>query len=430
MRDARFVTHDVSAHTLAVLGIGDDGPSGLGARARALIDRAELLAGGRRHLAFFPEHPAERFTLADNLDSALDRLCAEVGRRRCVVLASGDPCFFGIGPHLVERLGRERVEIIPHASSVALAFARLGLAWQDAAVLSAHGRPLEAILGPAATADKVAILTDDRNTPAAVAAALLAAGVPDRPAVVCEHLGGPAERIVETTLAALPGQTFARLNVSLLLPRSPEPRGGYPPLPRSPLGRPEAAYRHARGQITKAEVRAVVLAKLRLPPDGVLWDVGAGAGSVAIEAAALMPRGAIYAIERDEEQLACLRENVRRHVTPQVRIVAGAAPDALRALPRPDRVFVGGGGAGVAAILDACLARLPDHGRLVVAAATLESVVEAQARLRAGGWAHELVQIAVSRGREVGGRTRLDPLGPVFVLTGWRGDGSAGGGDA
>lgn len=407
---------------LAVVGIGDDGPAGLGQHARDLIRRAELLAGGRRHLAFFPDHPAEKLVLADDLDAVLDRLQSEAALRWCAVLASGDPCFFGIGPRLVERLGRERVEIIPHLSSVALAFARLGLAWHDATILSAHGRPLETVLGPAVAADKIAILTDDQNTPAAIASALLAAGLPDCRAWVCEHLGGPAERLVETSLVALPAQTFARLNVLVLLPSPPASQ-----LPSRPIARPESAYRQARGQITKAEVRAVVLAKLRLPPGGVLWDVGAGAGSVAIEAAALMGRGAVYAVERDAEQLACLRENVRRHLTPQVRIVAGSAPAALHDLPRPDRIFVGGGGAALPAILEACLDRLPSHGRLVVSAATIESTLEAQTCLRQAGWSGALVQLSVSRGREIGGRTRLDPLGPVFILTAWPGDGGMGG---
>lgn len=161
----------------------------------------------------------------------------------------------------------------------------------------------------------------------------------------------------------------------------------------------------------------MALAKLRLPPDGVLWDVGAGSGSLAVEAAGLMPNGAVYAVERDAEQLDCLRENVRRHVTPQVRVVAGEAPDCLRALPRPDRVFVGGGGGGLAAILEVCLERLEGRGPLVVNAATIDSVVEAEEHLRLAGWTTELVQVAISRGRTIAGRTRLEALNPVFILT-------------
>lgn len=397
---------------IVVVGIGDDGPSGLGPRARAAVAEAELLVGGRRHLAFFPDHRAEKLAVTDNLDVILERLAGEPPDRRCVVLASGDPCYFGIGPLLAERLGRERVEIIPQPSSVALAFARLGLAWQDASVLSAHGRPLEALLGPALRATKLAILTDDVNTPARVAGALLEAGMTDCPAYVLEHLGGPAERIVETRLAALPAQQFDVLNVLVLLPGRPAVAGAV-------FGRPEAEFCHARGQITKGEARAVALSKLRLPPDGVLWDVGAGSGSLAIEAAQLMPRGTVYAVERDAEQLSCLLQNRRRLRAPQVRLVEGEAPTVLERLPRPDRVFVGGGGARLAAILSICLERLDGRGRLVVNAATLESVLDAEHCIRAAGWVTELVQLAVARGSLISGRTRLEALNPVFILAAW-----------
>lgn len=405
---------------VTVVGIGDDGPAGLGERARAAIDDAELLVGGRRHLAFYAAHPAAKLTITDNVEEVASRLAAEPSRRRCVVLASGDPCFFGIGPLLAERLGRERVEIIPQASSVALAFARLGLSWQDAIVLSAHGRSLAKVLSQAVGARKLAFLTDDGNTPATIATALLAAGRPDGPAYVLEHVGGEAERVVETRLAELPGQSFDRLNILVLLSDKPAAVAD-PETPRRTLpgifGRSEDEFGQARGQITKAEVRAVALAKLELPSDGVLWDVGAGSGSISIEAAGLMPGGTIYAVECAADQLNCLRDNIRRHGARQVRPVDGKAPDALRELPHPDRVFVGGGGAALAAIIQASLERLRGRGRLVANVATLESALEAQEAVRAAGWQSELVQVGVARGRLIGWRTRLEALNPVFIVS-------------
>jgi precorrin-6Y C5,15-methyltransferase (decarboxylating) CbiT subunit len=229
-----------------------------------------------------------------------------------------------------------------------------------------------------------------------------------------------AERLVETTLAALPDQSFARLNVLVLLQDLEPARrvddwcdGETAP---AVLGRPEREFRHVRGQITKEEVRAVALAKLRLPGDGVLWDVGAGSGSLAVEAAALMPAGTIWAVERDTEQLDCLRANLGRHGVQRVRVVPGSAPAVLADLPRPDRVFVGGGGALLPAILRCCLTRLASRGRIVVNAATLDSVLDAQRRLDEAGWRSELVQLSVARGRLIGGRTRLEALNPVFIL--------------
>jgi precorrin-6Y C5,15-methyltransferase (decarboxylating) len=426
---------------ITIVGIGDDGPAGLGERAREAISGAELLVGGRRHLAFYEEHPAEKLAITDNVEEIAARLAAESAHRRCVVLSSGDPCFFGVGPLLAEWLGRDRVEIIPHVSSVALAFARLGLAWQDTTVLSAHGRPLRPLLERALAAPKLAFLTDENNSPATIASALLAAGKPDCQAFVLEHLGGADERLVETRLSQLPGQTFANLNVLVLLedaqppPASvgaavlrhgqvhdPDVQTGEMLLGRrlhAVFGRSEDEFRHSRGQITKSEVRAVALAKLQLPTDGVLWDVGAGSGSLAIEAAGLMPRGMIYAVERNAEQLDCLRENVCRHRADRVRPVAGEAPDALRELPPPDRVFVGGGGKALGAIIRVCLARLGQGGRLVANTATLESALEAHDAVRTAGWRSELVQIGVARGRAAAGRTRLEALNPVFIVSTW-----------
>jgi precorrin-6Y C5,15-methyltransferase (decarboxylating) len=200
-----------------VVGVLDDGPASLSARALALVDQAEVLAGGERHLAFFPRHPAERIVLKGGLATAVERLRAGLGQRRQVVLASGDPLFYGIGKHLIERLGRNAVEVIPNLSAMQLAFARAKISWEDAALLSVHGRPAEAVVEAVRQSAKCGLFTDDRNTPAALAALFLARGVDNRRAYVCENLGGPAERVVETVLQGLVGQAFAPLNVLILV---------------------------------------------------------------------------------------------------------------------------------------------------------------------------------------------------------------------
>lgn len=400
--------------SVTVVGLGADGPAGLGERALAAVRTAELLAGGKRHLAFFAEHPAEKLAITSNLDEVAAHL-GVAADRRCVVLASGDPCFFGIGPLLVEWLGRERVEIIPGVSSVALAFARLGLAWQDARVLSAHGRALTDLIEPARQGGKLAFLTDATNTPAAIGRVLLAAGLADCPAYVFEHLGGAGERLIETSLAELPSRQFAALNVLVVL-AGPNPAA---PSGVSLFGRPESDFRQLRGQITKAEARAISLAKLRLPAAGILWDIGAGAGSLSIEAAGLMPKGAVFAVERDASQLHCLLENIRRTGATPVRPIHGAAPAALEGLARPDRVFIGGAGRALAEIIDYCLRTCTAAARIVVNAATLETVGQASACFHGAGWQTELVQVSVSRGRLIGGRTRLEALNPIFILSAW-----------
>ncbi len=396
---------------LAVVGIGDDGPAGLGATARARIEAAELLVGGRRHLAMFAEHPAERWTIAGGVDWLADRLDAEIDRRRTVVLASGDPCFFGIGPLLAERLGRERVEIHPHVSAVALAFARLGLAWQDATAVSAHGRPLDQAVRRARGARKLAVLTDDDNSPAVVARVLLAAGLRDAPAWVFEHLGGPAERAISGTLSELTGVACAALNVLVV------PHATWDGLDQV-FGRPVDEFEHMAGLITKPEVRAISLSKLRLAPDAVVWDIGAGSGSLAIEAAGLVPRGRVFAVERSEEQLERLRRNVAAHGRQAIiAVIEGAAPAALAALPAPDAVFVGGGGSHLVGILDMSLARLAVGGRLVVNLATVERLADCLNWAKRRSVPIEVVQVAISRGMDVAGATRLQAENPVFVAT-------------
>jgi precorrin-6Y C5,15-methyltransferase (decarboxylating) len=390
-----------------VVGITDLGADSLSVEARSLVDQAQLLCGGERHLAFFPDHPAERIVIRANVDDFVSQLRAET--RMTVVLASGDPGCFGIGPLLTERLGTGRVHIVPNASSPQLAFARLGLASQDATILSAHGRPLDVTFPAALVAEKVAILTDARNTPGAIARALLDAGDDARTrAHVFEHLGSDAERHVAGTLQDLLDQTFAPLNVLVVLRDRP----------RSwPLGLPDEAFAHRGGMITKAEVRAVSIARLRLHERAVLWDVGAGCGSVSIEASGLARRGQIFAVERDPTQLDYLRENRRRFGAGNVQVIAGEAPEALRDLPAPDAVFVGGSGGHLHAILHAAVDRLLPDGSIVANFASVEHLTEALGIARARSWASEVTQLSVARGAEIAGATRFAALNPVFVAS-------------
>jgi precorrin-6Y C5,15-methyltransferase (decarboxylating) len=407
---------DVDCGRVWVVGIGDDGPAGLAPAVLSRVTAATLLCGGERHLAFFSPHPAERFIVRANLDALVQRLTNLRPDERAVVLASGDPCFFGIAPYLTARLGLHRVVVCPHVSSLQLAFARLGMSWHDATILSAHGRPLPPLVPRALAAHKLAFLTDERNTPAAIASALLAAGFDDCRAHIFEHLGGAAERHTACALSDVPLHRFAPLNVLVVLR---QPSAQIIPVG---FGLAESDYAHRDGQITKAEVRAVSLSKLRLRPGAILWDIGAGCGSVALEAATLAPGGQIYAIERDPRQVPYLRANASYRAGSSLAIVVGEAPEILADLPDPDAVFLGGSGSRLIAVLAAVAKRLRPGGRLVANFATLEHVVEARSWLRAGRWQDELVQVSVARGVDLAGLTRLEPLHPVFVLSAWKHD--------
>ncbi|GAB6932670.1 bifunctional cobalt-precorrin-7 (C(5))-methyltransferase/cobalt-precorrin-6B (C(15))-methyltransferase [Calditerricola satsumensis] len=402
---------------IRVLGIGAEGPAGWGEAYRRWVEEADVLVGGERQLSFFPDFRGEKWVLKSAIGEVVDRMVAQPPERKIVVLASGDPLFYGIGGLLVKKLGRDSVEIHPHLSSVQLAFARMGESWHDAAFLSVHGRPLDGLAEQVRRLRKVAILTDDVNTPAAVARHLLDAGVDGFRAFVGENLGAPDERCTWwDDLRELAKAAFAPLNVVVLLRKCPDAVSDIP------LGIPDEAFAQRKpdkGLITKKEVRVISLAELRIRKDSVVWDIGAGTGSVAIEAARLAPEGQVFAIEKNAEDVANLRENVRRFGR-RVTVVHGTAPEGLEAWPDPDAVFIGGTGKQMAAILDVVCARLKPGGRIVLNAATLENLHEAYAGLVARGFAVEVRLVQVARSKPILDMLRLEGLNPVFVLTAYR----------
>jgi precorrin-6Y C5,15-methyltransferase (decarboxylating) len=369
--------------------------------ARQLDDAAPRLA---------PD--AERVELRGALGAVFDVMADRLGDGQPVcVLASGDPGFFGIVRALGARFGPDRLIVHPAPSSIAMAFARLGRSWDDATVVSAHGRPLADAVAVAAervTGGPVAILTSPDNPPEAVGRALLAAGLHAADVAVVSQLGTPDESVHRFDLDSLAAGEFSAMSVVVLLD------GGFPDRgPSLTWGRAESAFEHRDGMITKAEVRAVALGKLALPRRGVVWDVGAGSGSVGIEAAAVAPGLRVLAVERDRDQCRRIEANAASHRV-SIDVVHGAAPDALAGLPDPDRVFIGGGGIDV---LDAALGRLRPHGVVVSTYAIVDRAVEAHRRLG------HLVQLDVSRGVPVADLgIRLAPENPVFVCWGPGGD--------
>jgi precorrin-6Y C5,15-methyltransferase (decarboxylating) len=398
---------------IRIVGIGDDGPVGLGDRARAVIANALTLIGGDRQLAMFPDHAARRVSLGEDFAGTVAGLVAGAFGPRTVVLASGDPMFFGIAATLARHFGasaHQCMEVLPHPSSVHLAFSALGEPWHDAVVLSAHGRPLAPVLAAAMPVRRFAVLLDPDNTAQHIARALLDAGMEDAAAAVCERLEGPGECITRGTLSSIATEDFDDLAVLVVLRDAAEVAR----YRRSAI--PAEEFLHRDGMITKPEVRALAVAALRLAPDDTLWDVGAGSGSVAIEAALALPYGRVFAVERDATQCAFIEANRVRFRTPQVTVVASEAPAALASLPDPDAVFIGGGGANLVAITRAACARLHPGGRIAVTLVTIEQLAPLLDCFDAA-WQPRVMQISVAHGVPVGGGTRLDPANPVFLVT-------------
>jgi precorrin-6Y C5,15-methyltransferase (decarboxylating) len=399
--------------------VSAEGASGLTPAWRQRVEAAEVLAGGERHLGYFPHFAGERLPIRHGLDPWIEAVAAaaEIGRR-VVVLASGDPLFYGIGTRLVRRLGSEQVEIHPQASSLQLAFARVGISWEDAVWVSLHARPFEQLRKVLGRSAKIGVLTDGCRTPEAICRWLVETGVDEYEVAVLENLGSPEERLVRGRPDALVGERFAPLNVLLLLRRAdwlPPARGE-----GALLGTPEEAFAHRRtgeGLITKSEVRAVTLARLQPLPTDVVWDIGAGSGAVSIEWGRLLTQGLVYAIERAPAVFSQLQENLRHHRAYNVIPIQDEAPQCLAGLPDPDGVFIGGSGGKLAPIFREALRRLRPGGRLVANLILLEHVAEAQELIRSMGLSADLVWLSVARGRPLAGKTCLEPLTPVVVLS-------------
>jgi precorrin-6Y C5,15-methyltransferase (decarboxylating) len=394
--------------------IGCDGRP-FGPEAAAALATAERVVGAPRHLntAAIPEG-AERVEIK-HLGDALDALDAPRRPGRVAVLASGDPGFFGIVRAL--RARGIKPHVIPATSAVTLAFARLGLDWDDALVVSAHGRDPKQALAAALAHPKAAILTAPRTAEARdLGAELLAAG---RTVYVAERLGTPQERVSD--LAAEPSRDFAEPNILIAVdpkttadpqaPSTPRWLAGHPGAPPG-WALPEDAFEHRDSMITKAEVRALVLARLGPAPGRTIWDVGAGSGSVAVECARF---GAwVIAVEADQAQCARIQKNAKNHDV-RLRIVHGRAPEALVGLPPADAVFAGGGDR---AVLAAAI-KQANPGHVVVTLAAIQRVGETTDLLTDLGYRAEGVQLQASRlARLPTGRLRLAAENPVFVLWG------------
>ncbi|WP_067468074.1 bifunctional cobalt-precorrin-7 (C(5))-methyltransferase/cobalt-precorrin-6B (C(15))-methyltransferase [Actinomadura macra] len=382
---------------VTVVGIGADGWDGLSGAARAAFRAAEVVMGGARQLGLLPDLPGERVPWPSPMLPALPGLFEAHRGRRIAVAASGDPMFYGVGSVLVGLLGSVRV--LPHPSSVSLACARLGWPVEDTEVVSAVGRPLAALNAVLAPGRRVLVLSAGAGTPAQVAALLEERGYGRSELTVLERLGAPDERVGPLR------DGVDALNIVAVRCRGE----GVSLAP----GLPDEAYDHD-GQLTKREVRAITLARLGPVPGELLWDVGAGAGSIAVEWMRTHRSCRAVAIERDPERAARVGTNAASLGVPGLRLVIGPAPAALAGLDAPDAVFVGGG-VTVPGMVDTCWEALRPGGRLVVNAVTLESEqVVAEARGRLGG---ELTRIAISRAAPVGGFTGWRPMMPVTQWT-------------
>jgi precorrin-6Y C5,15-methyltransferase (decarboxylating) len=402
-----------------IIGIGSDGVAGLTVRARELLDDADLVLGSEQTLALLPDLHSRRLRIGTDLPELVRTLEARMGKQRLVVLAGGDPLFYGIARYLCDRLGKDHFEVLPHVSSMQLAFARVKESWEEAYLTNLATHPLDTVLDRIRVAETVGLFTSEHEDPPAVARQLLARGLDYFRAYVCENLGGPDERVTQGELDEIKEMEFAPLNV-MILKRKP----GRPDQQRTPgrfrrFGNPDDAFAQSRpksGLITQAEVRAIALAQLNIQPASVVWDIGAGSGSVAIEAAQLSDPGPVYAIEQDAADYHLILANAETFGVRNLKAVHGTAPAVFAGLPPPDAIFIGGTGHEVGHLLEAAHAALRPGGHLVVNVATLEALGATYGTLKRLAESVQVSLVNVARGVEQLETLRFEAVNPTFLL--------------
>ncbi len=383
----------------------------------SVIENADVLAGGERHLNHFSEFVGETIVIDKDLSGLIKNFkqLQEVNKR-IVVLASGDPLFFGIGSYLSREFGKEKVTIFPNISSVAGGFSKINESWHDAKVISFHGRNFtNEYINDFRNYDKIAVLTDKKNTPSAIYKRLSRKGLNHFKICVLQCLGDDAESI-EWFLPKEPvNKEFSDPNIMIFLRVDSDIKEKritvFP-------GMPESLFSHEGGLITKPEIRVVTLSKLLLEENSIMWDLGAGSGSVSIEASFFIKTGRIYAVEKKESRVEQIIANRERFQVPNLKVVQGVLPETIGSLPDPDRIFIGGGGVNLSQIIVEGAKRLLPGGVIAINTVLLKNMAHGIETLENLGFQVEIIQMQVNTGHEMPWNRMLKSQNPVWIIRG------------
>ncbi|MBW2708416.1 MAG: precorrin-6y C5,15-methyltransferase (decarboxylating) subunit CbiE [Deltaproteobacteria bacterium] len=376
------------------------------------VDAAEVLVGGDRLLALFRDHPGVKIPIRSPLEDVIKRIADELKfHREVVVLAEGDPGFFGIGKRLIDAFGKESVILYPNVTMLQAAASGIKIPWHNIKIVSLHGRgEMQPLFRALVRNDRIGVFTDPNFHPAKVAEELLQRGVDAFKMHVFEALGTASEKVGCFTLTEAAARLFFPLNFIIL------ERTKHAEIPLT-LGLDDDLYQHQKGLITKREIRAVSLSALEIEPNHTVWDLGAGCGSVAIESSFLAHEGAVLAVEKDPERIRLIRANVSRCGAFGVDVMQGEMPGCLQSLPDPDRVFIGGGIGNDTRVLAEAARRLKPGGKIVLNLVLMGSLARAMDYLREQKWTFLITQIQVSRSKSTAGDQRLAALNPVYILS-------------
>ena len=420
-----------AANKITVIGIGY---KPFDKKTREIALGSDVILVSKRLLDVFQgyeefEDVRDKVIVLNNINETIEFIRNNYKTKKIALIASGDPMFSGIGRRAVDEFGKDAVEIIPDLSSIQVAFSRIKEPWDDAFLISLHGGPdpakrrrlpyeIQDIPFLVERHNKIAILTDRENNPAEIARILSLSPIADSPSpmlYVCEKLCYEDEKITVGSPEDIAGKLFSDPNVVIIMSSKPIAPGSKPSA--ITFGLMEDEISHSRGLITKDEIRSVTIHKLRLPQAGVFWDIGSGSGSISIEAARLFPGLKVFAIEKNKEQIQNIKKNKIRFEASNVEIIEGVAPDVLKELPSPDRVFIGGSSGQLEEIIS-LLTKKMFSGIAIINATKIETLVKAIAEMQKAGFKVDISQISVSRTKAVDNGNFLSALNPVFIIKG------------
>ena len=402
-----------------IVGIGDDGVAGLSQTARSVLDQAELLIGSSQALAGLPESGVERFVVRDDFEQVVDLINGQPDKR-IVFMVTGDPLFYGTTRLLYEKIGKERFEILPHVSIMQLAFARVKENWDEAFLADLASKPVSQIADRIRSAEKVGLFTSNESTPSMIAKTLIAQGLDYFNAFVCENLASPYEKVTRAELADLVDQEFGPLNVMILVRKQgavARPAAGNE---FRLFGNADASFQQSKpkkGLLTPSEIRAVALAELNLRSDSVVWDVGAGSGSLSVEAAQIASNGQVFAIEMDVDDVSMIQENAKRFGTVNLKPILGKAPEAWSDIPDPDAIFLGGTGRALSELVQLAWERLKSGGTLVANMSSIENLNEVRGYLQKTSAEPNVWMMQFSRGNPQMESLRFESINPTFLVS-------------
>jgi precorrin-6Y C5,15-methyltransferase (decarboxylating) len=404
-----------------IIGIGQ-GKRDLTATHLVLIQGADLLVGGRRHLEMFADHRGDTLLITGAIEPVIDQIKENMVHKKIVVLASGDPLFYGIGSTLSRHIDKRHLVIHANISSVAAAFAAIGEPWHDAKIVSLHGKSSQFTFSSLAGESKVVFLTDPTRDPAYIASILINLKLVGFNICVLENLGAAEEKISWfDDYARVADLKFAPPNIVILLKEgTPQKNTHSKNAPHEThIGMADSLYRHSKGLITKSEIRSISLSKLELVRrDLILWDIGSGSGSVGIEASCQIPWGQVFAVEKNQTRIPDIIHNIKLFDRSNIKILNLDFPEGSDQLKDPDRVFIGGGGRALEKIMNTCCVRLKGQGIIVINTILIQNMEIAIRILKQNNFSYEMIQIQVSRSKPMPYGDRLEPLNPVWIISG------------